>query len=106
MPYITFNGFPQSLGVGRTSYDGALDPQTGEYVCIVDEVMEGEKETTGAQHAAVVAAAQKAVDQQAEADAASQLVADAARQVVADREAAVQAEMRAMAEERLAKKGI
>ena len=47
-----------------------------------------------------------AYDARREADAAAEAVDRAARLVVADREAAVQAEMRAMAEERLAKKGI
>lgn len=53
MAYITFAGLPQALGVGRTAYDGAINPITDEYVCEVEEVRDGEKETTAEHHATV-----------------------------------------------------
>ena len=56
--YITFPKMPDSIGVGRTAFNAAIDPATGEYVCEVEEVRDGEQETTAEHHAAVVSAAE------------------------------------------------
>lgn len=81
MPYITYTGYPDKLGDGRSAYDVTFDPDTLVWAGSVDKVLPGEVEINRAAFNVIVdaharadvarAAARAAALVQAELDAAA-----------------------------------